>query len=203
MTFRVVLKSSVCLVSKRNPDSLPSVATFRRWARPLNPGSALKVEGDVMSTESRSTMVISPLWMQGMVLTLIVGFAILGYLAMRVYQDHAPIPGRVVSEQGKVIFTRDDILSGQQSFLTYGLMQFGSVYGHGAYLGPDFTADYLHRQALAMQQLYGGGAGAQERVQRELQINRYDPVADTITWTDGQVRAFEGLRRHYEDEILN
>src|SRR5689334_15773703 len=156
-----------------------------------------------MSTVGRRQMVISPAWMQGLVVTFICGFAVLGYLALRVYQDHAPVPGRVVSEGGQQVLTGADVVQGQQAFLTYGLMEYGSVYGHGAYLGPDFTADYLHRQALAMQQLYGGGAGAQERVQRELQINRYDPVADTITWTDGQVRAFEGLRRHYEDEILN
>src|SRR5262249_26244648 len=144
-----------------------------------------RVKGNGMSTDARSSMVVSSLWMQGMILTLIFGFAILGYLAMRVYQDHAPIPGRVVSEQGKVLFTREDILNGQQAFLTYGLMQFGSVYGHGAYLGPDFTADYLHRQALKMQELYGGAA-AEERVRKELQTNRFDAATDVLTWSDGQ-----------------
>ena len=60
------------------------------------------------------------------------------------------MPARVVDEGGREIFTADDIMRGQEAFLTYGLMQFGSVYGHGAYLGPDFTADYLHRQAERM-----------------------------------------------------
>src|SRR6516165_3171106 len=105
-----------------------------------------------MRTAPRRPMVIAPLWMQGMLLTFVVGFAIMGYLA-----------GRVVSEQGQVLFTREDILNGQEAFLTYGLMQYGSVYGHGAYLGPDFTADYLHRQAELMQKDYGGGGDAAER----------------------------------------
>jgi nitric oxide reductase subunit B len=147
-------------------------------------------------------MVISPLWMQGMVMTLIFGFAIMGYLAIRVYQDRAPVPGRVVSEQGKVLCTRDDILSGQQAFLTYGLMQYGSVYGHGAYLGPDFTADYLHRQALKMQELYGGPA-SEERVRQELRANRLETAADTLTWSDAQVAAFEWLAERYREEFLN
>jgi nitric oxide reductase subunit B len=147
-------------------------------------------------------MSISPLWMQGMLLTLIFGFAIMGYLAIRVYQDHAPVPGRVVSEEGKVIFSREDILSGQEAFLTYGLMQYGSVYGHGAYLGPDFTADYLHRQALKMQELYGGPAAA-DRVRQELQANRFDSTGDMLTWTDGQVTAFEWLSDRYREEFLN
>ncbi len=43
-------------------------------------------------------MVISPLWLQGVILTFMIGFTMLGYLALRVYQDHAPVPGKVVSE---------------------------------------------------------------------------------------------------------
>src|SRR5271157_6012481 len=113
-----------------------------------------------MNNGSRRPMIISRAWMQGMLLTFIIGFAILGYLALKVYEEHAPVPSRVVDETGKVIFTGDEIKQGQEAFLTYGLMQFGSVYGHGAYLGPDFTADYLHRQAELMQQNYGGGGGA-------------------------------------------
>jgi nitric oxide reductase subunit B len=156
-----------------------------------------------MATAQRRPMVISPLWLQAVILTFLFGFAVLGYLAIRVYQDHAPVPGKVVSARGQTIVTSEDVLAGQQLFLTYGLMEYGSIYGHGAYLGPDFTADYLHRQALEMQEFYGGGAAARARVQSELQANRYDAKADTLVWTEGQVKAFEALLRHYEDEILN
>jgi nitric oxide reductase subunit B len=110
--------------------------------------------------DARRPMVVSRLWVQGMVLTFLVGFAILGYLALRVYEEHAPVPARIVDEAGREIASGEDIMRGQEAFLTYGLMQFGSVYGHGAYLGPDFTADYLHRQAEFMQQFYGGGGEA-------------------------------------------
>ncbi len=156
-----------------------------------------------MSTVERRPMVISPRWLQGVILTFVFGFAVLGYLALRVYEDHAPVPGRVVSDAGQPVFTGEDILRGQEAFLTYGLMEYGSVYGHGAYLGPDFTADYLHRQALEMSQFYGGVAAAQERVQKELQANRYDPASDTLTWTEGQVRAYEAIARRYTQDFLN
>src|SRR5262250_3152127 len=156
-----------------------------------------------MSNGSRRPMVVSRLWVQGMALTFLVGFAILGYLALRVHEDHAPVPGKVVDEAGNVLTTRDEILNGQEAFLTHGLMQFGSVYGHGAYLGPDFTADYLHRQAELMREYYGGGSDAEEKVRRELQTNRYDENTDTLVWTDGQTRAFRELRRRYEEEFLN
>src|SRR6516165_9497433 len=105
-----------------------------------------------MSNGSRRPMDVSPLWLQAMLLTFVIGFAILGYLALRVHSDYAPVPGRVVDETGELLMTGEEILQGQEAFLTHGLMQFGSVYGHGAYLGPDFTADYLHRQAELMRE---------------------------------------------------
>ena len=131
-----------------------------------------------MSDAPRSPMTVSPFWLQTIVVTFLFGFAILGYLAIKVYEEHPPVPAQVVSDTGQTIFTAEDIRAGQELFLTYGLMQYGSIYGHGAYLGPDFTADYLHRQAIEMQQLYGGGPLADERVRQELQVNRYDPRSD-------------------------
>jgi len=115
---------------------------------------------------ARRPMTVSPLWLQGSILTFIVGFSLLTFSAIRIYQDYAPIPEQIVDEAGNVLFTRQQILDGQEQFLTYGLMQFGTVYGHGAYLGPDFTADYLHRMVLHMNKRYGddeaarGGPGA-------------------------------------------
>ena len=134
-----------------------------------------------MSDLMRSPMSVSFRWLQAVILTFLVGFAVLGYLALRVYQDHAPIPGQGRSENGRDLLHRRGHPSGQELFLTYGLMEYGSVYGHGAYLGPDFTADYLHRQALEMQQLYGGGAdGRRSGSASELQANRYDPATATL-----------------------
>ncbi len=156
-----------------------------------------------MSNGSRRQMVVSPRWMQGVALTFVFAFSIMGYLTVRAYQDHAPIPSKVASESGQVIFTDEDIQNGQETFLTYGLMQFGSIYGHGAYLGPDFTADYLHRAALRMIETYGGDAAAKEKVSQEWQENRYDPESGTLTWTKGQVEAFEYLSSAYAEEFLN
>ena len=142
-------------------------------------------------------------WIQSIVLTFVVGFAILGYLAIRIYRETPPVPARVASESGQTVFTGEDIRAGQEAFLTYGLMQYGSVYGHGAYLGPDFTADYLHRLAVEMHRAYGGGSAADERTRRELRENRYDPANDVLTWTDAQAAAFEVLHQHYAAEVLD
>src|SRR5262245_17624794 len=133
---------------------------------------------------NRRPMTVSPLWLQGSILTFIVGFSLLTFSAIRIYQDHAPITERIVDESGHVLLPRQQIPDGQELFLTYGLSQVGTGYGHGAYLGPDFTADYLHRMALHMNRKYGDNEAARERTRRELQSNRYDPQTGTLVWTD-------------------
>ena len=75
------------------------------------------------------------------------GFFVLGLLAYRTYQAKPPIPERVVDPAGEVLYTERDVERGQEVFLNNGLMEYGSVFGHGAYLGPDYTADYLRRAA--------------------------------------------------------
>jgi nitric oxide reductase subunit B len=156
-----------------------------------------------MSASQRTKMVVSPVWLQVALLTFLIGFAILGYLAYRIYQDHPPVPGKVVSDGGETLFTGDEIRQGQELFFTYGLMQYGSIYGHGAYLGPDFTADCLHRAAQEMARIYGGGPEVEARVRVELRENRYDPKTDLLRLNDAQVQAFRALLAHYEREILN
>ena len=91
-------------------------------------------------------MAVSPLWLQGWSSPSSSG-------SRSWLPRHPGLPGPRPGPRtgglrtGKVLITGEEILQGQELFLTYGLMQYGSVYGHGAYLGPDFTADYLHRQA--------------------------------------------------------
>jgi len=55
-----------------------------------------------------------------------------------------PIPAKIVDSRGEVIIEDHDIEAGQWVFLKYGLMQNGSIWGHGSYLDPDFPAAYLH-----------------------------------------------------------
>jgi len=151
----------------------------------------------------RGQMAISKVWAQASVLTFLLGFTGLGILAALIYSQHAPIPARLVAPSGEVLFTRDDIEAGQNVFQKYGLMQHGTLYGHGAYLGPDFTAQYLHGEALDMLAFYGEKQTPvpeiRARVVRELKANTYDAATDTLTFSGGQVHAFEALTRFYQD----
>ena len=100
-------------------------------------------------------LLVSKGWLQAVALVVLFGFFVLGLLAYRTYAGEAPIPARVVNPSRETLFTREDILGGQQIFLRYGLMEYGSIFGHGAYLGPDFTADYLRRAAISVLNSYG------------------------------------------------
>ena len=81
-----------------------------------------------------------------LVAVLIGAFSILGYYGFEVYREAPPIPQQYVYESGEKVITHDDILHGQTAWQTTGGMQVGSVWGHGAYQAPDWTADWLHRE---------------------------------------------------------
>ncbi|MBZ5551579.1 MAG: cbb3-type cytochrome c oxidase subunit I [Acidobacteriia bacterium] len=155
----------------------------------------------------RQSMPISPRWLQGAILTYIVGFSILGVLAYLVYQRQPPIPGQVVSAGGEVLFTREDIMEGMNVFQRYGLMEYGSVYGHGAYLGPDFTAEYLHKTAEILLRRYEsdlqGRVPAPSRVAAELHENTFDPETDTVIWSETRASAHRMMENHYQSVFYN
>lgn len=80
--------------------------------------------------------------------TMAIGFAILILITVKAYENAPPIPARAIDPSGRTVFTAADIILGQQVFLKHGLMDNGTIWGHGAYLGPDFSAEELHALAL-------------------------------------------------------
>ncbi len=161
--------------------------------------------GGPASDGERRGLLISRGWVQAAVVVFLFGFFVLGLLAYRTYSADPPIPERVVDPGGATVFTGDDVREGQRVFLNNGLMQYGSIFGHGAYLGPDYTADYLHRAAQSVEERYGGTGSdrARERTISDFQVNRYDEETQTLAYTDGQARAFDELEGHYGDFFSN
>ena len=152
-----------------------------------------------MAFESKRQLLISRGWVQAVAIVMIFGFTVMGMLAYRTYTGEPPIPARVTDDSGGILFTRTDILAGQAVFLRNGLMEYGSIFGHGAYLGPDFTADYLHRAALSVMEFHGGETSDRAKLQTvaDFKNNRYDPSTDTLMYTAAQAHAFEQLRNEY------
>ena len=155
----------------------------------------------MVSGSGRRELLVSKGWVQAVALVVLFGFFVLGLLAYRAYSGQPPIPERVVDPSGRVVFTGEDVTAGQGVFLKNGLMQYGSVFGHGAYLGPDYTADYLRRSALSVRESYGGEGSdeAAVRTVEDFKENRYDPESQTLEFTAAQAAAFGELRGYYGD----
>ncbi len=149
--------------------------------------------------ERRRGFLISRVWIQATVLVVLFGFFVLGLLAYRTYQAKPPVPGRVVDPAGRVLFTADDVKRGQQVFLNHGLMEYGSVFGHGAYLGPDFTADYLRRASNLVRASYGGPAAdaAVQRTIADFRTNRYDKGSGVLRLSAARAHAHRVLVGYY------
>src|SRR5690625_7190888 len=98
---------------------------------------------------------------------LLVTFGLLAWSGVEVYRQAPPIPSQVVTVDNEVITTKEQILDGQTAWQSTGGMQVGSVWGHGAYQAPDWTADWLHRELehwLELAALEIGRASCRERV---------------------------------------
>jgi len=157
-----------------------------------------------MEDKKISSDVLSPWWRNSVILILLVGFAVLIWVAVRSYKDAPPIPEKVLSQTGETIFTHEDILTGQQVFLKYGLMENGSIWGHGAYLGPDFSAEYLHTLAIhagemLAKETYHSSfselstaqrAAIHAEVQQLLKQNRYVSETKTLIFTPPEAASY-------------
>ena len=143
---------------------------------------------------SHSNESLSPWWRRASLLTMALGFAVLILLTTKVYTDAPPIPNKVIDSDGAIVFMGDDVRNGQQVFLKYGLMDNGSIWGHGALLGLDFSAAYLHSFALhgatrLAQQRHGSAldrlmpeqrAAVEAEVRSALKRNSYDAQSGVL-----------------------
>ncbi len=143
----------------------------------------------------------SGLWKHGLLLTLLFGFTVMIVGGVMMYRSRAPIPDRVIGPDGATLFTAVDIQDGQDLFRKRGLMDYGTVLGHGAYLGPDYTAEALHWMVEAMRPAgydglsVGQKAAADAEIAAELRVNRY--ADGTLRFTAGQVAGWNAIVERY------
>ena len=159
-------------------------------------------------TTYKSTFSIKRLWL---ILTvgMITMFGILLLIGREIYQVAPPLPSAVQSSSGEVLFTRADIDRGQNIWQSIGGMQQGSIWGHGGYLAPDWSADWLHREATALLKITSARQGdaaagkdqqgiiSQTLVQEEMRRNTYDPATGVITVTPERADAIREVKTHY------
>jgi nitric oxide reductase subunit B len=164
---------------------------------------------------------LSPWWLRTVAIVLVLGFAGLLAITMLAYSNAPPIPGQVVDAQGNTVFTGDDVSKGQAVFLRYGLMDNGSIWGHGAYLGPDYSAEALHfigqdTAAAIAQERFGKPlaeldesqqAAVRAEVAVALKTNRYDAQADVLRLTAPEATAYRQQvgywTNYFKDPVKN
>lgn len=138
-------------------------------------------------------------------------FSLLGYYGVEVYRQAPPIPTQVSTPDGTMLFTQSDILDGQTAWQSVGGMQLGSIWGHGAYQAPDWSADWLHRELTAWLELaaqdthnsaYAALDGPQqaalrEALKMEYRANRTDPDTGALTVSMRRAQAMEQTASYY------
>ncbi len=156
---------------------------------------------------------LSPWWGRAVALVMVVGFSALIMLSVKAYDNAPPIPAKAVTADGGVVFTANDVSSGQAVFLKYWLMNNGTIWGHGGMLGPDFSAQTLHNLALFFAELiaqtsfkapYASLSARQKGtvdgdVAVAFKTNRFDPASDTLTLPPGAKEAFDSEIAYWTD----
>ncbi|MDF1576246.1 MAG: nitric-oxide reductase large subunit [Bacteroidales bacterium] len=156
------------------------------------------------------------LWM-GFILVMVVSFGILGWFGREIYREAPPIPEKIVGPGGTVLFTATDIKDGQNVWQSMGGQEVGTIWGHGAYKAPDWTADWLHREAIYILNKWSETeftipyeslesekqAMLQKRLQNELRNNTYDAASNTITISEVRVEAVQSNSAHYSGLFMD
>jgi len=144
---------------------------------------------------------------------MVLSFLVLGWIGTRIYQEMPPLPSKVVTTDGKVVIDEGEIQAGQNVWQALGGMEVGSVWGHGSYVAPDWSADWLHREATFILnrwakaefgadyvQLNGERRSQLEgRLASVMRTNTYDPSTQTVTLDPIRAEAFQANLKHYSD----
>lgn len=177
---------------------------------------AVENDGLGATAEDRSSGRAQPpirylkLWL-GLGVVIAASFAVLGYYGREVYRQAPPVPERVVTSDGQELFTGQDIKDGQNVWQSIGGQECGTVWGHGAYVAPDWSADWLHREATWLLDHWaraGHGqpfaalgdedqAALKARLKHEIRPNTYDPKTGDLRVSPLRARAIRAVAAHF------
>jgi len=146
-----------------------------------------------------------------LITSLIISFSALLYLGDKIYHQAPPIPSAVKNSSGTVVYSKQDIEDGQNIWQSVGGMQQGSIWGHGSYLAPDWSADWLHREALALLKSISvsrnsniTGLSAEQKTSldkitlaKEMRTNTYNTSTGEVIVSTQRVAAIKATEQHY------
>ncbi|MBK5209262.1 MAG: nitric-oxide reductase large subunit [Flavobacteriaceae bacterium] len=142
----------------------------------------------------------------------VLSFIVLIWVGTEVYQTQPPIPDKVmVQETGEILFTKEDIQIGQNVWESIGGMEVGSIWGHGSYVAPDWTADWIHKEAVFMLEAWAqrdfqtnyealdveNKAALKARLIKDIKTNTFNKKEGTITISENRLAATESNIKYY------
>lgn len=153
---------------------------------------------------------IKKLWIY-FLLVVSISFAVLGYYGIEIYREAPPIPEKVVSTDGNTLFTKQDIQDGQRVWQSIGGQELGTIWGHGAYVAPDWNADWIHREAVHILDYWSNQsfnvdfenldkeqqAALQSRLTKEIRTNSYNQETGNLEISDIRQEAIKNNIEYY------
>jgi nitric oxide reductase subunit B len=152
-----------------------------------------------------------------LIIVMSASFSVLGYFGREIYRQAPPIPQFVIDTSGRTLFTGEDIRDGQKVWQSTGGQELGSIWGHGAYVAPDWSADWLHREAVELlkssasvkyQKPFDSLSTSEQaylevELQQDIRKNTFDSVKDTITLSTERALAIEIVAKHFQGIFMN
>ncbi|MFO0761494.1 MAG: nitric-oxide reductase large subunit [Byssovorax sp.] len=149
-------------------------------------------------------------WM-ALAAVIVASFVILISQGIKLHRDLPPIPDRIVEVSGRVLADHGSIQRGQNVWQSLGGQEMGSIWGHGAYVAPDWTADWLHRESVFILDTWARAEGQtsfellpaerraalQARLQALVRESSYDPATGTLTLAPVRAQAYTEVAAHY------
>ncbi len=153
----------------------------------------------------------------GFSLVIILSFIVLSLVGVKIYQQKPPVPEKVITESGELVFTKSDIEEGQNIWQAMGGMESGSVWGHGSYVAPDWTADWLHREVQGVLNIWSlqnfqtdysklspeNKSSLKAKLKEIYKTNRYNEEKGVITIDDTRFEAIKLNMIHFNDVFSN
>ena len=142
--------------------------------------------------------------------TVAASFLVLIIFGVEIYRTAPPFPTKIVVSDGEVLYEGQDIKDGQNVWQSMGGQTVGSIWGHGAYIAPDWNADYLHRETEMLLDLLAQKDGKTYKdlpedeqakylvqLRKELRTNTYDATSGVITFSPERAQVAQALADYY------
>ncbi len=142
--------------------------------------------------------------------TVAASFLVLIIFGVEIYRTAPPFPTKIVVSDGEVLYEGQDIKDGQNVWQSMGGQTVGSIWGHGAYIAPDWNADYLHRETEMLLDLLAQKDGKTYKdlpedeqakylvqLRKELRTNTYDATSGVITFSPERAQVARALADYY------